>query len=328
MSVTEGQVIEGWKAMGKAHETWKQYPVLELADGREVALAVDLFGRRHLLVPADDPMPPLDPNSPLSVTSLKIKSDRPGSTGIDEFLDIQCELPHLNEQFDKVVLDVLQAVEESHRPAHAAAAQLSSWRKLFSTLAGGKSLSYQQKIAVFGELSVLEKVIQKSDEFDPEWWTGPSRDPHDFELPNASLEVKTVTEESATVHMHGFDQLEPLEDKPLHLVLQTVEESSQGQTIAQLVSDIAQMTDGDEKVLAKMRTLGVGSGEEDSVRFRVVNTAHCQVEDDFPRISAETLPASTTDAVVTIEYELELEALQQYLEGGTVEDLLQEVRLS
>ncbi|WP_161595699.1 PD-(D/E)XK motif protein [Corynebacterium urogenitale] len=105
---------------------------------------------------------------------------------------------------------------------------LEQWENLLKSPA--KVLpSIELQAGLLFELLTLERLTAL---FGPDVlgrWTGPDRLRHDFELPDASLECKsTLKLDALTVKINGQHQLEPMGEKPLHLLVQQFEKDPDG----------------------------------------------------------------------------------------------------
>ncbi|MGB5796463.1 MAG: PD-(D/E)XK motif protein [Mycolicibacter algericus] len=296
---------------------WRAMPLPVVAYGRELIQAIDVQGVHHLLIPADVGPHPENIHSPLAMSFGEFHFKTSADVDVTgRYLDVRCRLSALNKQFDTVIGEVVKNVAGSKRPINAAVTTLAAWRQLFTNLADVRPLTHQQKLAAFGELSVLHDLVVQFPEFRVAAWTGPQRTPHDFELPTISLEVKTIGEDSDTITVHGLDQLAATDDKPLYLVIRQVVEAPGGRTVAELLGDI--VSGCDEPALARERAarIGVYEGMEDTTRFEVVASLVGDVGADFPRITRYSLSPDLLDAVGNITYTLVLPALRDRLVRG------------
>ncbi|MGH2548895.1 MAG: PD-(D/E)XK motif protein, partial [Thermomicrobiales bacterium] len=239
------------------------------------------------------------------------------------YFDIHCRLPALNEQFDKVIGEVIGATEGANTPVPAAAATLAAWRRLFATLANVRPLTYQERLAAFGELSVLQDLVDGFPAFRATSWTGPEREPHDFELANVSIEVKSIGDGSETVTIHGLAQLGTTDGKPLYLMILRVTEEQDGRTLSELLGEILKHCDDPAVVRQRAARLGVHEAMEDSTRFAVAESFIGEVGSDFPRITEDTLGLALADLISSVNYELRLPPVLDRLVRGTVDSLRQ-----
>lgn len=83
-----------------------------------------------------------------------------------------------------------------------------------------KKLSWESARGLFGELLAFKELIESNKYSQIEilnGWHRPSPANHDFDFPEFSLEVKTISRESTTVKITSEYQLESFEQKPLQL---------------------------------------------------------------------------------------------------------------
>lgn len=294
------------------------------SNGRALLLSVDDVGERHLLVPVASEIVPTNIRSPLSVSADSFHfSDFKGDLA-GRFIDIHCARRSLNSQFDYVIDDVLSATENCDDGANAALDTVTMWRRLFMNLATVPTLTYEEKTAAFGELTVLEELLEKDAGFQPEWWTGPEAQPHDFETDRFSLEVKTVGQESRTITIHGLAQLAPIEDKPLFLIVRTIEENSEGRTLAELLESVLATKDTGTVIRDRAAQLGISTTCQYEERFQVKSTLIGTVGDNFPRLTELDLDDDSRTAVVRATYDLSLQALRPFVVRRDISEILEE----
>lgn len=320
---------EAWQDLEERETTSAAWAAVRLPDSpveRELLLAIDENRRRHLLVPAGSGRYAVNTHSPLSVdvTDLKFHFEE-GNRVEGRYIDISCKVPKLNDQFDDVIESVLDSVTHAADPAKRAIAMVNSWRRLFSTMASAKPLSMNEKYAIFAELAVLDQIEFHQKSFSEEWWTGPQSAPHDFELPNASIEVKAIGMSSRTISIHGAEQLSRTDGKPLYLAIVALEESAEGQTVASLLESIAARSPDGDKIRLKAASLGVFPDAEDTTKIQVTQVGIAEVDEEFPRLNLSHFSESLTEALGGIQYELLLTALQPRLKFIELSGLVDEI---
>lgn len=287
--------------------------------GRELVQAVDNIGDHHLLIPADTTPHPENTRSPLAMSFNRFRFGTGTETDVEgRYMDIHCRLPALNKQFDKVIGEIIGVVDGATRPVGAAAAALAAWRRLFATLADARPLTHQEKLAAYGEISVLQELVDGHPDFRVVSWTGPAREPHDFELEDVSIEVKSVGADSDTITVHGLSQFAQVEEKELYLIIRQVTEDPNGHTLPELLSEI--LTTCDDPALLRERAgqLGVYEVMEDTTRFAVTESLIGKIAGDFPRITADTLGAEFAGIVCRVDYDLRLTGIRGRLAPGSV----------
>lgn len=264
--------------------------------------AVDREGRRHLLVPHRDDASVLvvEPNSPLTTISRSLSF---GSGALD-YVDVACHDPSLRREFDQICADILEAFDEDGalRAAERSAQVIGRWRRLLRTVRS-RALSPEQKIGLFAELNVL-RALAAEGLADANSWTGPEGMPHDFEFDSASIEVKGVGADADHIVIHGVEQLDELDGKPLHLVVVEVREDVGGERLADVIAEaeLAVATPG--ALIAKANKLGYSSND-DETRFSLGHVFMVQVNTGFPRIVRGDLVAGIPDGLSRLSYHLD-----------------------
>lgn len=299
---------------------WRSMTVPVVADGRDVIQAVDDSGQHHLLIPADSTRHPENTRSPLAMSFRNFRFSTGDATDVEgRYFDIHCRLPALNGQFDRVIGEVIASVEGSKSPVGAAAATLAAWRRLFATLADSRPLTYLEKVAAFGELSVLQDFVESRHDFRATFWTGPKREPHDFELEDVSVEVKSLGDDSDTITVHGLAQLARSDGKPLFITVRRVVESASGRTLSELLGEILHACDDPLIVRDRAARLGVYEEMDDTTRFEVVERLIGEVDEQFPKITEATLGEELAGLVSRVSYDMQLADLREHLTPGSVD---------
>ena len=305
---------------------WSAIRLPESAIERKLLLALDENHVRHLLVPAGPGRYSVNTRSPLSVGVDEQRFEFDDGAAVEgRYLDVFCRVPKLNEQFDRVVVDILESIETASDPAQRAVATVNSWRRLFSTLASAKSLSLHEKYAIFAELAVMDQLELQAENFSANWWTGPNQDEHDFEVPWASIEVKAIGVSSRTISIHGINQLSQSGANPLYLAVVGLEESEEVLTVHELLESIANRSSEGDDLRMKAASLGVFQDVEDSVKLRVTKLGVVEVDHSFPRLTVEELSPLLSHALDGIQYELRLSEVQPKLKFIELKELVSEI---
>ena len=93
---------------------------------------------------------------------------------------------------------------------------MSKWKAFFDRW--GAPLSPEEQRGLFGELLVLEHLIEAGSSTRVRDWVGPEGKLHDFEGSEWHIEVKTSMKNDPTAMIHPLDQLDPHE-LPFNLVV-------------------------------------------------------------------------------------------------------------
>ncbi|WP_146237748.1 PD-(D/E)XK motif protein [Curtobacterium sp. MCLR17_043] len=267
--------------------------------------AVDRAGRRHLLVPHKDDASILvvEPHSALTTSSRSLRF----GAGPLNYVDIACQDPSLRREFDQICADILEAFDEdgASRAAERSAQVIGRWRRLLRTMRS-RALSPEQRIGLFAELNVL-RALASEGLADADSWTGPEAAPHDFEFNSASIEVKGVGTEADHIVVHGLEQLDELDGKPLHLVIAEVQEDVGGERLADVLAETEAAVARSGALRAKVNKLGYSS--EDDTRLSLGQVFMVQVTAAFPRIITRDLAAGVPEGLSRLSYHLDRAAV-------------------
>lgn len=306
MTDLSGEVKRCWSTLENKcpRDQWNALRLGVETNGRPVLAVIDTEGKRHLLIPAQDKRYTENDRGELTVAvGHQSFSFIDGTSEFGRYLDVACLNPRLFEQFDLVVTGVLDRVQSGSDGAEVAVVEVARWRRLFATLASVNKLSLPEKIGLFAELHVLGQLTEKNSGFRPEFWTGPKREPHDFELQNLAIEVKGITSDSYSIQINGFDQLSNLSSKALFLVIAEVELNPDGLTIGEQLEEIA-LGRVDEHPLRQLAAMaGVFGSPEDTDRFVITKLWIGEVGASFPKLTRENVPF---EQIVGVSYSLAL----------------------
>lgn len=270
---------------------------------REALLVLDYAGQLSFVVERPEGLPHLEPGLG---ESLPVSWIARSSDSARERIKIDCPDPALRMTFLSLVGEVLDRVEVTRDSVYLEVSKVvQDWRRALR--AARSKLSRQGLIGLFGELTVLRELITKRGVACVSLWRGPDGHRHDFALQNA-LEVKTFSGTgSPTVTIHGVYQLDPPAGHDLHLVSLRVEESSDGETIADIVQSLEDA--GANIGVLRGRTDDDAPLEVDKeLRLVVTDRRLHHVGDAFPGIRASRLDEMSMKGVDRLTYQLLLDA--------------------
>nr|WP_246286142.1 PD-(D/E)XK motif protein [Microbacterium pseudoresistens] len=270
---------------------------------REALLVLDYADRLSFVVERPEELPRIEPKvgGALPISWIPQSSDAPR-----ERIKIECPDPDLRSTFLSLVGEVLDRVDEKHGTVYLEVSKVvDDWHRALQS--GKAGLSRQALIGLFGELVVLREVVRLRGTDAVSLWRGPQGHRHDFSQLNA-LEVKTYGGTgSPKVTIHGAYQLDPPSGHELHLLSLRVEESDEGETIADIVrelsaagasSDLLRERVDDEEPLVL----------DDSLRLVVTERRLHLVSDEFPGLRASRLDSASLKGVDRLSYQLLLDA--------------------
>ncbi|MFI7053297.1 PD-(D/E)XK motif protein [Streptosporangium canum] len=299
------------------------FPLEVVCHAEPCRVAIDGMNARHLLVPTGDEDMSVDPRpAVLGTVVRKLSFGGPAVA----YVDVSCAESDLFPEFDEVVIDVLEAVASARRPASAAIDAIARWRRLFrSSLLRG--LSRQAKLGLFAELTVLSALAEADAGFPVNAWRGPLNEPHDFEAAVRCLEVKGLSALSESILVHGLEQLNTHDGRPLDLVLLRVVEDHDGRT----VSDLVEQLRGTVASRADLRTRLSAAGWSDQPdrpdldTFAIEEVRRIVVGPDTPRVAPSSLVAgSLPDGVGDLSYHIDLAAVLPFSAGASLAEIAEE----
>lgn len=286
-------------------------------------LAVDRAGARHLLVPVD-PDGTIDAQRG-SALSLEQRQLIFGGAS-HAYVDVSCDRSDLYREFDEVVVDIVDAVQESPNARRATLDVVARWRRLFRA-AFAHSLSVDARRGLFAELACLHEFVAAEPALSIDCWRGPLREPHDFELASACVEVKAVGELSESIRIHGLEQLETHDEKPLFLTVLTVVEDPEGRSIPELSTELISSARDGSTVAARL--IAAGWSDEDpskDTRYALGPVAAVPVTEDTPRLVSSSFATGGPSAGIgRVEYSIEREVLVPHILTASLSQLAAEV---
>jgi hypothetical protein len=301
----------------------ESFPLEISFGGRPCRAALDRAGARHLLVPDVGEGVMVDPRPAILGTTLRKLSF--GGVAAD-YLDVSCSEADLYGEFDDVLADVLEEIQESDRPVTQAVRIVARWRKLFrSALVRG--LSTQAKRGLFAELTVLVALLAADPGFPVEAWRGPLKEPHDFEARTGCIEVKAIGTDGGPIIVHGLDQLDQHGGRPLFLVILRVVEDTDGLTVGDLVAQLREA--GASRADLRLRLSATGWREDpdrpDTDLFAVDEILCVRVTDAVPRLVASSLIAGAlSEGLGDVHYGIELTSLLAHASGSSLAEIASE----
>ncbi|MEH0818542.1 MULTISPECIES: PD-(D/E)XK motif protein [unclassified Micromonospora] len=297
---------------------------LEVVSGADPCrVALDGAGTRHLLVPAGDEAVSVDTKpAVLGMAIRKLSFGGPAVT----YVDVSCGESDLFPEFDEIVTDVLEAVSDAERPASAAIAAVTRWRRLFrSRLLRG--LSRQAKLGLFAELAVLSSLVEADPGFPVEAWRGPLNEPHDFEATARCLEVKGLSAASDGIVVHGLEQLNTHDDRPLDLVLLRVVEDPDGRSVSDLVDHLRGAVASRAGLRTRLSAAGWSEQPDrpDLDTFAIEEVLRLVVGVGTPRVVSSSLVAGALPhGVGDLSYQVGLAALLPFSAGASLAEIAEE----
>ncbi|MBS4103918.1 PD-(D/E)XK motif protein [Tsukamurella paurometabola] len=271
-----------------------------------VIAATDGEGNRHILVPI-----PANQRSrrTLDGANLRVRESAIESeSDYQRYLDVCAVNRRLDGLFNDLGADLLVAIESAPDRAVAATNDvLWRWKALFAP--APRALSDDQVVGLFGELFTLQTLLQSSPSA-TDTWRGPLGEPHDFVSAAGDIEVKATSDpDSNRTRIHGIDQLETIEGRPLFVHWVRVRPESDGESLVELALRISEAVDDRELFFERLAAAGLTLADQDrySERFAVVDSVTMAVAESFPRITPGALGrVDVALPIYAVEYSIDL----------------------
>jgi len=281
----------------------------------EPLFGVDSRRFRHLLLPVPRDYQ-INEDTESAGVQIKVHELFDGETP-KTFVDIACYKPHLNKLFTTIVVEILsQITEEQLKPDVAGRRVLDRWRELLekppSHLPDLKTIT-----GLFAELETLRRGAESNINV-INCWQGPRKARHDFSSGHLSLEVKaTRAIESRIYRIHGTEQLETDQGKPLYLAALRLEQvNSGGLTIKSMIDEICRIGVSRSDLLPLIADAGIS---EDMIylinyiKFVVKEFNLYHVDRDFPKITSDDFSdKEIPSGVQNLTYDIDLSRKPPY----------------
>jgi hypothetical protein len=197
---------------------------------------------------------------------------------------------------------------DGQQPTSAVAETLARWR---SVLALRTRMTLEAEIGLFGELLVLEALLDVSGAAALESWRGSLGEEHDFGLADVDVEVKTTSSDRREHWISGLRQLVPTAERPLVLLsIQLTRGGTAGSTLTAQIQTVRTKC-GFPTLDEKLERAGWSDETSDLFverwRLRAPATPYL-VDDSFPALTPKTLGEIARDMsrVRDASYRLEL----------------------
>ena len=188
------------------------------------------------------------------------------------------------------------------------AALLARWRTFFSG-SSEFSIDSHVEIGLLCELEVLLQLLEDEVPRAVEAWYGPLGDRHDFVLPDAALECKaSESTERMILTVHGAQQLQPVEGKPLRLIFRRYQKHPDGSlSIPSLVEELqAHPSFNIETFLERITNLGIdvfNPQHQDAFnRFFAVDVHEFEITSEFPKVTIN----NSDGRIQNLQYNIDL----------------------
>ena len=205
-------------SMGSTHDLSSIWTVLAAAPGitselavaplglavraGEILVGIDENTNRHLLVPL----------LPGEAFAAEDSSRTVHLVGVEhagtKFMSAVCLSRDLDDIFSQFCRELVLDIQLSDSPARDTRAALARWRDLFSKDGVSGLLSANAQLGLFGELTLLKRLLEGDLLGRTDCWKGPAMSQHDFRWAGVAIEVKaTRSREGRRIPISSVEQL-------------------------------------------------------------------------------------------------------------------------
>ena len=290
-----------WSDISAHASSLGAFRLLDESHPLDLFAGIDHEGRRALML-VTDTQPREVPAAGVIEVTVTQRND-----GLYALL-VRLSRQELQEVFGRLCMDLVEGTRTSTKQngTETLLKRLNRWRRLLE--AGARQgLSNLELRGLFGELWFLWTVAIPvfGDAIAIQGWNGPLEAPHDFQLGEGLVEVKTILPGAHSVSIASADQLES-GSIPLQLAV-IVTDISRGVSVPELVETIRRGVEGSPIAATEfeLRLAEAGYTNRDeyaSLHFTALEIRYYPVGPEFPRITTSLLPPG----ISRVTYDLDL----------------------
>lgn len=285
-----------------------------------ITISKDTQGMFHCLFQTNQKIIPRKISRGFSIRSRNLIE--PNNSQTVSFLDLCWSNP-----FElRVFASVIEELRETKLRELDLTSQIMAIIKKWDYLLSGQEriMTAQEIVGLFGELCIFKMFLIEFPEIaSPSIWTGPLGNPHDFELPSLSMEVKTTSKDFMKVNISSLHQLDTIEDKPLFLTSIRVQVDESGQTLDDLREDLARENPNlAQDIETRMELVGYTRSRPEitSFRLKIAELKIYHVKHNFPKLTKYILGKTLQyPEIEEVNYVLDLSNLDHI--GHRMQDL-------
>lgn len=279
--------------------------------GREYKIGKDNNGALSIRVPCDyagSSTMPLWQSRLITVT----KEARESKGTVEGWIIVHFNRLVPDEQVTSLAAYIIDAIDPQDTESDKTVlGVLKEWKKLF--VEDSSAFGYEKVVGLWGELHILNKLIDISQDKALNVWTGPIRGSHDFAGLDSSIECKTTTNKIVkNVHISSVYQLvPPNQHGTLTLAYVQIEERARdGKSLTTFIEETAKRLTYPDVFFEKLSHLGyernVTKTAHTEMIFALCKDSYYDVAGDFPRVvptsfAGGKIPADVEDISYTID---------------------------
>jgi hypothetical protein len=186
-------------------------PAIQRVSGTpEVLVFIDEGGARLGL------RAPIDARTPIVPSPVAEIEISPTSYGAGHYVQVSTKASALFAEFYALLEDMADRMQVGgESPDLAIRSTLANWKAL---LRPTERMSEEQRLGLFGELLVLDRLLALEGPYAIRAWTGPLGEPHDFRVGDREFEVKTTLARKRSHLVSSIYQLVPSPNHELFVI--------------------------------------------------------------------------------------------------------------
>ena len=332
------RVVAGWKKidMGTRYYSWNQFrdeyinqsvPGMHTIPGDPwMAIYADpgkgRIGLQVELLNSDE-------IEPLPLKSLDLELNISNGKYLADFSTSKCEL---YEHFYTLIIQIANSIQLEKVAVQAAINNaIEQFRALLEFSA---PMSEEMVVGLWGELWLLNALIDNHGPASINYWKGPEKGIHDFQIGDIEIEVKTTRNEKRQHLISSITQLTPSLGFQLYICSIQVEESHDGgESVRDLLNSLNRKIDKNKEVQKKFdeKLAAVGWKEVDaainSKRYYLrSDPALILVDSKIPRITFDLISSSfgscSAVRIDQVSYRLDVTGLEGEFESPLYKSII------
>lgn len=226
--------------------------------------------------------------------------------------------PHIFKLFTVDLIEKVSNLSESK--AGKIVEVIYDWQQFFKNKVP-KRLSESAEKGLFGELLLIDELIECYQEEILLGWLGPEKSATDFLFKTIGVEVKTTEKVSqSSVTISNIEQLNNKVKERLYLkVYHLYKEGAGGQTLVDLIQSIeGKIKTIQGRIIFESKLAQIGYYSEHATLYQtkwgIRNESTYHVVDDFPRLTKDLVPIG----IYNISYTVNLDNCAKYLTDNSI----------
>ena len=285
-------------------------------NGRDIHVGRDSNGHPHLLIPSDPGEMMEFHNLSALMKAGPRNLQQPG--GVEEvFIDLECLSGDADALFAAISYEICTEVDgkagfDGTSVIAAITQTIIHWRAILDAI--GDAQSSNAKTGLLGELLALTVFASRNSNEAFLSWTGPNKSRHDFEFEKEAYEIKTSTSlRSRNCVIHGMHQLNAASGTKLYLVHFQIELAAEGLSVNSILDELNAQGISETQMQGNLSEIWPAGSKKPNwfevLKFKVSSCNKFEVDDKFPKITADTLISGGSSHLSDVQYRINLDGL-------------------